>query len=92
MADALRSGRSEGDLMWVQVPPSAPLRDRYCVRQYRFFLFISCKIVQFFRLYKRLPTEGVFFIDPFYVKGEDRRFAIGKLLLEDASSGLRLDM
>jgi len=43
-------------------------------------------------LYKRLPTEGVFFIDPFYVKGEDRRFAIGKLLLEDASSGLRLDM
>jgi hypothetical protein len=24
LADALRSGRSEGNLMWVQVPPSAP--------------------------------------------------------------------
>ncbi len=24
LADALRSGRSEGSLMWVQVPPSAP--------------------------------------------------------------------
>jgi hypothetical protein len=23
LADALRSGRSEGSLMWVQVPPSA---------------------------------------------------------------------
>jgi hypothetical protein len=24
LADALRSGRSEGDLVWVRIPPSAP--------------------------------------------------------------------
>ena len=27
LADALRSGRSEGSLMWVQVPPSALQED-----------------------------------------------------------------
>ena len=35
LADALRSGRSEGSLMWVQVPPSA--QTRLAVR--RVFLF-----------------------------------------------------
>ena len=28
LADALRSGRSEGSLMWVQVPPSALMETR----------------------------------------------------------------
>ncbi len=36
LADALRSGRSEGSLMWVQIPPSAhattcPLRQVVCI-------------------------------------------------------------